>query len=168
MAKGKVKKNKYEVDTSNYDESKDSGGYNGDEPKRGIYDAVLSGLSEHTSDGGNEGLKWTFDITEEPYEGWRGWVYSNMDSTQWRTDQIVNAINGGKKGKFVLDPSEKGEDAADNKTVKSALPVRVRIKHEEYDGETRAKIRTVLVNEDAGKKSKKKGKSGKDDDAFGD
>jgi len=163
MAKGS-KKNKYDVDTSNYDESKDSGGYNGDEPKRGIYDGELIGFNEHTSAEGNEGLKWLFRITEEPYAGWLGSVYSNMDSTLWRTEQITLAIQGGRKGKITLSPAEDSSGAKDSKTVQQAAPVRLRIAQETYEDEKRGKIRAVLVSEKASKKSKKKA----EDDAFGD
>lgn len=160
---------KYDVDTSEYDDSKDiaAGGYDGDEPKKGIYDGKLVMLNEHTSSGGNDGLRWVFEITEEPYAGWRGYGYTNMDSTMWKTEQFTNAIQGGKKGKIALKPAEEGEyeKGAESPTVKKAKPVRLRIGSENYEGERRARLRTVLVMEGGGKKKK-----GDDDgdDPFGD
>ena len=171
MAKDKGKKSKgrsYEVDTTDYDESKDAGFYSGDEPKRGIYDGELLAFNEHESAEGNEGLKWLFRITEEPYAGWLGSVYSNMDSTKWRTEQIVLAIQGGKKGKMVLDPIDKDDDGKESKTVAAAKPVRLRIAQETYEDEKRGKIRAVLPVEGKAAKGKGKGKKSSDDDAFGD
>lgn len=155
---------KYDVDTSDYDESKDSGGYDGDEPRKGIYDGKLVSLKEHTSGGGNEGLEWIFEITEEPYAGWRGWTYSNMDSAKWKTEQMVHAIQGGKKGKMALKPADEDGDGKTSGTVKKAKPVRIRIVSEKYEDEKKARIRTVLPME-----SKTKSKNGsEDDDPFGD
>lgn len=154
-------KSKYEVDTTNYDESKDGvGGYDGDEPKKGIYDGRLVSLKEHTSDAGNEGLEWIFEITDGPYKGWRGWVYSNMESTLWKTEQTTLAIQGGKKGRLVLQPVDEDGKGTESKTIKKAKPVRLAVRTEKYEGEPKAKIRTVLPMEG------KKKSSDDDDDPF--
>lgn len=157
---------KYDVDTSDYDDSKDlaAGGYDGDEPKKGIYDGKLVMLNEHTSGEGNEGLRWVFEITEEPYAGWRGYGYTNMDSTMWKTEQFTHAIQGGKKGKISLKPGPEGdyEKGQASSTVKKAKPVRLRIGSEQYEGERRARLRTVLAAEGGKKK-----KGDDDDDPFG-
>jgi hypothetical protein len=165
-------KNKWDVDTSDYDESKDlsAGGYDGDEPKKGIYDGRLALLNEHTTSGGDESLRWVFEITEEPYAGWRGYGYTNMESTMWKTEQFTNAIQGNKKGKISLKPGEEGDWEAGEKspTVKKAKPVRLRIGSELYEGEKKARLKTVLPMEGGGKKKKDddddEGLFGDDDD----
>lgn len=146
---------KYDVDFDDYEE-KSGSGYDGDVPKKGLYDGALVSLREHTSSAGNEGLEWIFEITEEPYIGWRGWVYTNMDTAKWKTQQITKAINGGAEKKTSLDPSPAGEDGTENKTVKKAKKVRLRIGTEKYEDEPRAKIRSVFPSEDGGGKKKKK------------
>lgn len=153
---------KYDVDFEDYDSSK-SGGYSGDEPKNGIYDGVLVSCREHTTT--DDALEWQFDITEGDYKGWRGWVYSNMSSTKWRTQEIVAAIQG-EESKMSLDPAGEGEDGTKTKVVKKALPVRLRIKGENYEGERRAKIRNVLPHPEASEKKVSKKKKKKGDDPF--
>jgi len=157
-----AKKSKYEVDTSEYDETKDSVGYDGDEPKKGIYDGKLVSLKEHTSGAGNEGLEWIFEISKGPYKGWRGWVYSNMDTAKWKTEQTTLAIQGGKKGRLVLQPADEDGDGKESPTIKKAKPVRLAVRREQYEGEPKAKIRTVLPLEKASSTSDD------DDDPFAD
>lgn len=140
MAKQKV----IEIDFDDYDESKASAGYNGDEPKKGIYDGKLVSFKEHTSSSGNEGLEWIFEITEGDFAGWRGWVYSNMDQAKWKTQQIATAINAGSKKKVKLVPAGKDEDGRESKTVKKASAVRLVVRTEKYEGEMRGRIRTIL------------------------
>lgn len=154
MAKGK--KNKYEVGFDDYEEREGSG-YDGDEPKKGTYEGALVSLKEHTSAAGNEGLEWQFEITEEPYVGWRGWSYSNMDTAKWKTQQFTTAIAGGSKEKFVLQPAADGEDGRESATVKKAKPVRLVIRREKNpDDESVGRIRQVLPSEAAKAKKKKK------------
>jgi hypothetical protein len=151
---------KYDVDFDDYEE-KEGSGYDGEVPKKGTYTAELVSFAEHQSSEGNDGLEWIFEITEGDYKGWRGWVYSNMDSAKWKTQQIVKAINGGKEAKTSLKPAEAKKDGPDSKTVKTAKKVRIRLGRETYDDEPRAKIRVVMPLEageaKGGKKKKKKG-----------
>lgn len=156
MAKGK----KHEVDFGDYDE-KEGSGYDGEQPLKGTFDGILVSLKEHTSGGGNEGYEWIFEITEEPFAGWRGWVYSNMDSSKWKTQQITKAINGGSEAKFTLEPADEDGDGTKSKTVKKATPVRLRIRKEKYEDEFRGKIARVMPSENA-KPKKKKDKKGDD------
>ena len=142
MAKAKV----IEVDFDDYEE-RDSTGYNGDEPKRGIYDGKLVSFKEHTSSAGNEGLEFIFEITSGEYAGWRGWVYGNMESAKWKVQQIATAINSGSKKKVKLLPAGEDEDGRESKTVKKASPVRLVIRTEKYEGEARGRIRTILPME---------------------
>jgi hypothetical protein len=155
---------KYDVDFDDYEEQ--SGGYDGPEPKRGVYPGKLVQFNEHTSGAGNEGLRWVFEITEGDYKGWRGYLYSNMDTAKWRTQEIVLAISGGKKEKVSLKPGSEGkrDEGADNVTVKKAKPVKLRVKNEQYEGETVGRLRNVLPSDgksessdEGGKKKKKKG-----------
>lgn len=146
MAKQKV----IEVDFDDYEE-RESVGYNGPEPKKGIYDGRLVSFREHTSGAGNEGLEWVFEITEGEYAGWRGWVYSNMDRAKWKTQQIAKAIQGGSEKKVKLLPADEEADreeaTVNNKTVKKASPVRLVIRQEKYEGEPRGRISTILPEE---------------------
>lgn len=150
---------KWDVDFDDYEE-KEQSGYDGEVPKKGTYTGELVSLGEHTSGAGNEGLEWIFEITEGDYKGWRGWVYSNMDSAKWKTQQIVKAISGGAEKAVKLDPGTDQDSKTSNKTVKKAKKVRLRLGRETYDDEPRAKIRTVMPMDGesgGGGKKKKKG-----------
>ena len=154
---------KHTVDFDDYEE-RDATGYDGDEPKKGIYNGSLVTVKDHTSGAGNEGFEWVFEITEGDFSGWRGWVYSNNDSSKWKTQQIVKAITGGKTDKFVLDTEDNGK-----KTVKKAKPVRLRVINEKYEDERKGRIRVVLPSDDAAASSKKgKTKNEDEDDPFAD
>lgn len=152
---------KWDVDFDDY-EDKGGAGYEGEVPKKGTYDAKLISLKEHTSGAGNEGLEWIFEITEGEFAGWRGWVYTNMESAKWKTQQVVKAISGGKEDRVSLKPMGSGEKGEDSPTVKKAKPVRIRVTRETYEDEARAKIRTVMVSENAKPDKKKKEKKGDD------
>lgn len=150
---------KYDVDFDDYEEKE--GGYDGPVPKRGTYPARLVSCKEHTSS--DTAIEWIFEITEGDFKGWRGWLYSDMENAKWKTQQIVKALNGGKESKFTVDPVENSEDGTKSKTVKKAMPVKIRTRMEKYEEEDRAKIRTVMPDGDAAeKKSSKKKKKGDD------
>lgn len=152
---------KYDVDFEDYEGS--TGGYDGEEPKRGNYPGKLVALNEHTAGNGNESIRWVFEITEGDYAGWRGYLYSNMDTAKWRTQEIVKAIQGGDEKKTKIEPGPEGDREAGeaSKTVKKAGPVRLRVMTDEYEGEKRGKVRNVLPDTDA-KPSKKKKKDSDD------
>lgn len=158
--KGSSSQKSWEVDFDGYEEK--SGGYDGPVPKRGTYDAELVELNEHTTS--DDSLVWKFDITEGDFKGWRGWVYTNMSTAKWKTQQIVKAIQGGNEDKIVLDPIPSDGDGTASKTVKYAVPVRVRVINEKFEDETRAKIRTVMPSDGGSKKAAKKKKQKKKDD----
>lgn len=148
---GKFKRNYSDVDRSKgYTE------YAGDPPKPGIYDGRLDKVSDHTSSEGNEGTEWIFQITEEPYEGWSGWVYTNGDGAAWKELQVLEALG-------IIEPGEDDVNTTHEKILKAAQPVRLKVVTEKYEGENRPKLRTVLAMPDGkGKGSKaKKGKKGK-------
>jgi hypothetical protein len=158
---------KWDVDFDEYEE-KSGSGYEGEVPKKGTYTADLVKLAEHTSS--DDALVWVFEITEGDYKGWRGWVYSNMSTAKWKTQQIVKAISGGQEKPLKLEPAEKEAEGEKSKTVKKAKSVRIRLTTETYEDEKRAKIRTVMPLEKSGGsagESKEKGKKKKKgDDPF--
>lgn len=156
---------KYDVDFDDYEPS--SGGYDGEEPKKGLYPGKLVALNEHTSGAGNEGLRWVWEITEGDYAGWRGYTYSNMDTAKWKTQEYVLALQGGAKKPLSLKPGKEGdrESGTNSPTVKKAKPIKLRINTEMYEEERRGRVRNVLPAGDSksekssdggGKKKKKK------------
>ncbi len=143
---------KFEHDGSDVDQTK--GGYNGDSPKPGTYNGKLVICEDHTSQAGAEGTHWVFEITDEPYTGWRGHLYTNDEGALWKQDQVLHAIGAIEPGGTYNGTHEK--------LVKSAAPVRMRLKNETYEGEARAKLQTVSPGGEASSgTSKKKGKKGK-------
>lgn len=159
---------KHEIDFDDYEEK--GGGYTGKTPKNGVYDAKVSTLEWRDS---KEDWAWTFDITDGPFTGWRGWVYTNETTSRWKLQQVLKAIQGGDEKAMTLDDSEKGCAA----TVRKAGPVRIQLRGEEYNDEQKAKIVRVLADdgesktpdsdgEDKKKKKKKKDKGGGDDPPF--
>lgn len=138
---------KWDVDYDDYEE-KEGSGYDGEQPRNGIYPGRLVSLKEHESGNSDTSLEWVFEITEGDYEGWRGWSYSNLDGSKWKTQQYLKAINGGVEKKTSVDPSKHAA------IVKKAKPVRLRIKGEKYEGERRARIGSVLPGEASSKKGK--------------
>jgi hypothetical protein len=164
---------KYDVDFDDYEES--TGGYDGEEPKKGIYSGKLVQLNEHTSGEGNESLRWVFEITEGDYAGWRGYVYSNMTTAKWKTQEMTLAIAGGKKAKMSLKPGAEGkaDEGRESATVKKAKPIRIRVINEMYEEERKARIRNILPakadksSKDAGDEPDgKKGNKKKKDEPF--
>lgn len=152
---GKFKRNYKDVDRS-------SGGYSGDVPKPGVYDAELKSCAEHTSSAGNEGTEWVFEITEEPYAGWRGWVYTNEEGAAWKEAQVLTALG-------IISEDDDTVNTTHEQIVKKSAPVRVKVTNEVWEGEKRARIKTVLAMPEGKKKSKgeaKKSKKGKDDSPF--
>lgn len=148
---GKFKKNYDNV------ERKEAGeGYSGDVPKPGIYNLALVSCKEHTSGAGNEGTEWVFEITDEPYAGWRGWVYSNDEGAAWKELQILEAIG-------ILKPGETEVNSTHEQILKKASNCRGRIKNETYEDEKKGKITTLLPQKDGEGGSKKKDKKKKDD-----
>lgn len=143
-------------------ERKESNAYAGDVPKPGIYDAVLTSCKDHTSGAGNEGTEWIFEISEGPYKGWPGWVYTNDGSAAWKEMQILEAAG-------LLKPGSTEIDMTQEQVVKKAGAVRIKVKNEKYNEETKGKITTIMAPPGgaaakAGSKDKKKEKA--TDDPF--
>lgn len=159
---GKVKRNYSDVDRSQENQQ-----YNGEQPKAGIYDFYLKKVEDHDG-GSSEGNKlvWMFECTQEPYAGWAGWVYTNDSTAAWKEVQIFEALG-------LLDADGNVIDSTHEEIVKKAGPVRCKIGMEKYDGENRAKIRTVMAPRDgqekpskSGGKASKGGKKKKDKSPF--
>lgn len=111
------------------------GGYDGPPPPRGLYPAKLSSVGAHTTS--DTSIVWTFDITDGKYAGWRGWVYSDMDNSKWKTQNILVALG-------VIEP-EAEINKSYEQIMKEAEPCRVQIIVEDYQDELRSKVKNVLV-----------------------
>lgn len=151
---GKFKRDYSDVDI------KEGGGYSGDVPKPGMYDGVLVSCSEHTSGAGNEGTEWVFEITEEPYAGWRGWVYSNDEGAAWKEVQILMALG-------IISDKDDPINTTHEKIMKDGGPVRLKVKNETYEEEKRGRITAIMAPPEGAtktKKAKKKKDKGGDDE----
>lgn len=116
------------------EEYRDNVGYDGPPPPVGLYPGKLTSVGQHTTT--DDAIVWTFDITEGKYEGWRGWIYSNMSTTKWRTHEILVSLG-------IIEPQDDIEITFDE-IMKKAGPVRLRIVNEDYDGDSVPKIRKVV------------------------
>lgn len=133
--------------------------YAGDVPKPGIYDAVLTSVKEHPTANSPDGQEWIFEISDGPYKGWPGWVYTNGSTTAWKEVQILEATGLMKDGDTSVDLTHE-------KILKKAGPVRVKIKNEVHEEEKRGKITTIMAPP-GGASSKAGGKKEKaSDDPF--
>lgn len=149
---GKLKRDYGDVDRTK------EGGYSGDLPLPGLYDFKLHSVDDHN----DETVVWVFECTEEPYVGFRGWVYTNGTSAAWKETQILEAAGLITKDEDKFDMDYKA-------IVKKASTVRCKLKHETYEGEKRAKITTILPMPEGSNsaKTEKKGKKKKSDTPFG-
>lgn len=109
-------------------------GYDGPPPPAGLYPMRLSSVGQHTTS--DTAIVWTFDISEGKYAGWRGWMYSDLDNSKWKTQNIGVALG-------LMEPE--GElNMTYEQILKQAGPVRGRIKLEEYNDEYSPKLQTVI------------------------
>jgi hypothetical protein len=138
-------------------------GYNGPQPTKGLYPAKLVIVNNHTKQGEDEpsSIRWGFELTDgtapdedgEPQSvaGFRDYQYTNDDTTLWREQQIAVALGLIKpKGKLSMTFKQ---------ILAKAKPCTVRIVRERYippddpdAAEWRAKIASVMVARDLGKK----------------
>lgn len=141
---------KFKRDYSDAD-IKEGGGYSGDVPKPGMYDGRLVSVQDHTSGAGNAGTEWVFEITEEPYAGWRGWSYTNDDTAAWKEVQYLVALG-------IIADKDDDIDTTHEKIVKDGGPVRIKVKNETYEDEKRGRITAVMPPPEGAvtKKAKKK------------
>jgi hypothetical protein len=152
---------KFKHDGSSVDTSK-GGGYDGEQPPPGTYNAVLVTCEEHQSQAGAEGTHWVFEFVDEPYKGFRGHVYTNDAGALWKQDQILYATG-------MISPGGTYEGSHEQ-IVKKAQPVRVKTKYEKYEDENRCRINTILPGgtapAGAGPGAKPKKKKAGDDAPF--
>lgn len=117
------------------------GGYDGPDPATGLYPAKLTSVGRHENGSDETSMVWTFDITEGKYAGWRGWVYSDMANSKWKTQNILVALG-------VIEPNEEINKTYEQ-IMKEAQPCRIRTMSETYEGEARAKIRAFMKASEA-------------------
>lgn len=146
----------FKRDYSNVEKRDTPDAYAGDVPKPGIYDAVLTSCKDHTSGAGNEGTEWIFEISEGPYKGWPGWVYTNAEAAAWKEVQILEATGLMKDGDTQVDLTHE-------KIVKKAGPVRIKVRNEVYDEQKRGKITTIMAPPGGSTASKGKKEKAVDD-----
>ena len=111
-------------------------GYDGPPPPAGLYPMKLSSVGPHTTS--DTAIVWTFDINEGKHTGWRGWMYSDMDNSKWKTQNICVALG-------LIEPNE-DINLTYEQILKQAGPVRGRIRLEEYNYEYTPKLQTVIAS----------------------
>lgn len=112
-------------------------GYNGEQPRPGLYDAKLVVCEEHDGGTGDaEKTHWVFEIVGGDYEGWRGHGYTDDENSAWKEQAWLVALG-------IMKPNE-SVDTTHERILKNAKPVRIRVRNEKYEGETRAKLGSVL------------------------
>lgn len=144
--------NRLNRDYSGEEYREPSEGYNGEEPTKGLYTAELVSVREHTSQDGNESLKWLFRLAEgsenkhgDDVSGWMDSQYTT-EASAWKEQQMLVAVGIIKPGgKVNLD-----YDAI----VKKAKPCTVRVGVErvvDEDGEAtwRGRMNAFLPLRDA-------------------
>lgn len=143
-----------------------SEGYQGEQPTRGLYTAELVDLRDHTSQDGNESLRWMFRLADgsknkhgDDVSGWPDSQYTT-EASAWKEQQMLVALGVIKPGGKV----NLGYAAI----VKKAKPCTVRVGTERYipedggDPETRGRMEAFLPLRDT---ARPKAKRAKDDDA---
>jgi hypothetical protein len=112
-----------------------SGGF--ETPPPGLYKAKLAECNLKESKSGNEMLECIYELVAGDYKGSRVWDYVVLnEASEWKLRQFLEAVGkvSGKRGaKGAFDPDE-FEDAE----------VQVRLKHETYNDEPRARVAAVL------------------------
>lgn len=160
--RGSTKGTPYKRDFRNEEYREPGEGYQGEEPTKGIYPAVLVSVQEHTSQNDTESLHWIFELTEDAigkngdsYAGWRGHVYTNDEAAAWKEQQILVGLGLMKPNGTISTTLEQ--------MAKKAKPCKVRIDRERYipddgDPEWRAKIGSVMMDRDGGATKSKRSK----------
>lgn len=96
--------------------------YQGDDPRPGWYTFELQKVGY--TDDTEESLRWIFVIADGPYAGWPGFVFANFDSTKWKNQETLRAVQGGAEKAVTLDW---GNDKATQAFVKKAKRVRGKV-----------------------------------------
>lgn len=154
-------------DYSNEEYREPDVGYDGPEPTRGLYTCELVRVQDHTSQDGNESVRWLFRLAEgsinadgEDVSGWMDSQYTN-DNTAWREQQMLVAMG-------VIKPKGKLNLTYDG-IVKKAKQCTVRVGTERYiddDGEAhnRGRMQAFLPLRESTAERRGITKRSKDDD----
>lgn len=119
-------------DDTEYKES--AGRYEGPAPAPGLYPCKLVMVEAH--DTSDTAMRWTFDIIDGKYAGWRDWVYSDLDKSKWKTQNILVALG-------LMEPE--GEiNHTYEQIIKDAQPFRARVTNEDYKDEIKGRISAFL------------------------
>jgi hypothetical protein len=149
--------------------------YDGDDPRSGFYTFELVNVAAHTSQNGNEGIRWIFTLADDPlYEGWTRFVYSNLDKdgTRWKTEEILMALKGGKSvqgtkaAQVRLDLGSEKEVA---RFLKAAKKVRGRVqrRRDSDDDDPEMELGKIIALDEAklaARKAAEKALAGDEDD----
>jgi hypothetical protein len=81
----------------NYEEPR--GEYMGEDPRPGVYRFKLQQVGEHRNRADtNTTLRWIFNCIDEPYAGWGGFLYTDIDPASeffYKTQHTTRAVMGG-------------------------------------------------------------------------
>jgi hypothetical protein len=146
-------------------------GYDGPTPHKGLYPFVLERVALHTSQDGNEGVKWTFRATEdaeskdgkESYEGFRGFLYTNEEGAFWKEQQIMVAI-GAIKPNGVYKGTLEALNKKYAETLVTGRVIRERYIPEDGEPEWVAKLTTVMKPRDTTETTPRRRTAKADDD----
>lgn len=127
---------KVTFDVSSQDPAKSAGG-DFKVPKPSVYTVVLKEVKVTKPDGKDRRLEIVSEIKSGEFKGSRFWDYISLENeaVEWKLDQFLQAVGiaTGKKRKGSFDTDDiQGET------------IRVRSKHETYNGEVRAKVAAFL------------------------
>lgn len=142
-------------------------GYDGEEPTKGLYTCELVRISDHTSQDGNESVKWLFRLAEgsenkhgDDVSGWMDSQYTT-ENTAWKEQQMLVALGVIKPGGKVNLPYDG--------IVKKAKPCTVRVGverviDEEGEGTWRGRMQAFLPLRDATAAKRGPSKRSRDDE----
>lgn len=112
-----------------------SGGF--ETPPPGLYRAKLAECNVKKSKAGNDMLECVYELNRGDHKGSRVWDYVVLnEASEWKLKQFLEAVGkiaGKRSAKGAFDPDE-FEDAE----------VQIRLKHETYNDEPRARVAAVL------------------------
>lgn len=119
----------------------DSAGGNFKTPKPGVYSVVLKEVKAEKPDGKDRRLAITAEIKSGEFKGSRMWEYISLESeaVAWKLDQFLLACG--------IATTKKRKGSFDTDDVQG-MTIKVRVKHETYNGEVRARIGAFLEGSD--------------------
>lgn len=144
-------------------------GYNGEEPTKGLYTCELVRITDHTSQDGNQSVKWLFRLADgsenkhgDDVSGWMDSQYTT-ENTAWKEQQMLVALG-------VIKPGGKVNLTYDG-IVKKAKQCTVRVgvervlDEETNDSSWRGRMQAFLpLRESTGKSSTASGRRARDDE----